>query len=289
VGAVAGSGSHDAIVAGRRYRLRLTGEQERQAARIAGCCRAVWNAALEQRRVARQLRLPNVWGVQQMAELPRLKRSEGFEWVGEDAIAQSLQQTLRGLDVAYRRYLAGLSDRPRFKSKRHGDSFRLPQGRDLPVRKLNRRWAEVRIPKLGWCRFRLSRPVAGEVRHATVSRDALGWHVSFCVTLEQKPRSQTKVRRSASTAGSPRRSRCQPASCSTAPTFAPGRPNGCGGCGARPGIRRPPAGTVPTVSAGALHATSARWIRSPGFAAARPGSAMTFCSSSRPSWPPATA
>lgn len=210
-------------------------------------------------------------------------------WVGDDAIAQSLQQTLRGLDVAYRRYLAGLSDRPRFKSKRHGDSFRLPQGRDLPVRKLNRRWAEVRIPKLGWCRFRLSRPVAGEVRHAIVSRDALGWHVSFCVTLEQKPRSQTKVRRSASTAGSPRRSRCQPASCSTAPTFAPGRPNGCGGCGARPGIRRPPAGTVPTVSAGALHATSARWIRSPGFAAARPGSAMTFCTSSRPSWPPATA
>lgn len=187
MGAVAGSGSHDGIVAGRRYRLQLTGEQERQAARIAGCCRAVWNAALEQRRVARQLRRPNVWGVQQMAELPGLKRSEGFEWLGEDAIAQSLQQTLRDLDVAYRRYFAGLSDRPRFKSKRHGDSFRLPQGRDLPVRKLNRRWAEVRIPKLGWCRFRLSRPIGGEIRHATVSRDTLGWQVSFCVALEQKP------------------------------------------------------------------------------------------------------
>ncbi len=183
-----GSGSRDGIVAGRRYRLQLTGGQERQAARIAGCCRAVWNAALGQRGVVRQLRRPAVWGVQQMGELPGLKRSEGFEWLGEDAIAQSLQQTLRDLDTAYRRYFAGLSDRPRFKRKGRGESFRLPQGRDLAVRKLNRRWAEVRIAKLGWCRFRLSRPIGGEIRHATVSRDALGWHVSFGVALEPSRR-----------------------------------------------------------------------------------------------------
>jgi len=174
-------------VAGRRYRLQLIGKQERQAARIAGCWRAVWNAALEQRRVVRQLRRPNVWGVQQMAELPGLKRSEGFEWLGEDAIAQSLQQTLRDLDTAYRRYFAGLGGCPRFKRKGRGESFRLLQGRDLAVRKLNRRWSEVRIAKLGWCRFRLSRPIGGEIRPATVSRDALGWHVSFCVALDQRP------------------------------------------------------------------------------------------------------
>jgi hypothetical protein len=45
-----GSGARDGIVAGRRYRLQLTGKLERQAARIAGCWRAVWNAALVQRR-----------------------------------------------------------------------------------------------------------------------------------------------------------------------------------------------------------------------------------------------
>jgi Helix-turn-helix domain len=45
-----GSGARDGIVAGRRYRLQLTGGQQRQAARIAGCWRAVWNAALGQRR-----------------------------------------------------------------------------------------------------------------------------------------------------------------------------------------------------------------------------------------------
>jgi putative transposase len=107
--------------------------------------------------------------------------------LAEDGIAQSLQQTLRDLDVAYRRFLSGEAGRPRFKVKGRGESFRLPQGRDLAVRRLNRRWAQVRLPKLGWCRFRLSRPLGGEIRHATVSRDALGWEVSFCVSLDEVP------------------------------------------------------------------------------------------------------
>jgi putative transposase len=39
----------------------------------------------------------------------------------------------------------------------------------------------VRLPKLGWVRFRLSRPLGGAVRNATIARDALGWHVSFSI------------------------------------------------------------------------------------------------------------
>ena len=126
-----------------------------------------------------------VWGTEQMAELPKLKREPGFEWLASDAVAQSLQQTLRDLDDAYRRWLAGKAARPRFKAKGRDESFRLPQGRDLKPRRLSRRWAEVRVPKLGWCRFRLTRPLGGQIRHATISRDALGWHISFCVALEQ--------------------------------------------------------------------------------------------------------
>ncbi|HUZ28855.1 MAG TPA: hypothetical protein VMU90_06415 [Solirubrobacteraceae bacterium] len=52
----------------------------------------------------------------------------GFEWLADDRIAQSLQQTLRDLDVAYQRFLTGEARRPRFKVKGRGESFRLPQG-----------------------------------------------------------------------------------------------------------------------------------------------------------------
>src|SRR4029453_2684074 len=48
------------------------------------------------------------------------------------------------------------------------------------VRRLNRRWAQVLVPKLGWVRFRRSRPVP-EARSYRVTRDRAGrWHVAFC-------------------------------------------------------------------------------------------------------------
>ena len=47
------------------------------------------------------------------------------------------------------------------------------------VRRLNRRWAEVLVPKVGWVRFRWTRPV-GEVKSYRVTRDACGrWHIAF--------------------------------------------------------------------------------------------------------------
>jgi putative transposase len=45
----------------------------------------------------------------------------------------------------------------------------------------------VRLPKLGWVRFRLSRPLGGMVRNATIAKDALGWHVSFGVATAIRP------------------------------------------------------------------------------------------------------
>jgi putative transposase len=45
----------------------------------------------------------------------------------------------------------------------------------------------VRLPKVGWVRLRLSRPLGGAVRSATVHRDGLGWHVSFGVATGTRP------------------------------------------------------------------------------------------------------
>lgn len=45
----------------------------------------------------------------------------------------------------------------------------------------------MRLPKLGSVRFRLSRPLGGMVRNATIAKDALGWHVSFGVATATEP------------------------------------------------------------------------------------------------------
>jgi putative transposase len=52
-------------------------------------------------------------------------------------------------------------------------------GREVSVRQLNRRWSEIRIPKIGWIRFRDSRKRDGDICSVTVSRDADGWTVSI--------------------------------------------------------------------------------------------------------------
>jgi putative transposase len=48
------------------------------------------------------------------------------------------------------------------------------------VERLNRRFGRVWVPKVGWMRFRLSRPVPAGVKSYRVTRDRAGrWHVAF--------------------------------------------------------------------------------------------------------------
>jgi putative transposase len=90
-----------------------------------------------------------------------------------------LQQTLRDLDRACGTHGTW---KVRWRSKaRTAPSFRFPDPKHIQVRRLNRRWGEVRLPKFGQIRFRWTRPLGGAVRNATVSRDGGRWYVSFCV------------------------------------------------------------------------------------------------------------
>jgi putative transposase len=124
---------------------------------VGHSCRAVWNLAL---------------GLSWLADLP----------------AQSAQQVLRQLDRAYENWWNPQHPArpPTFRKRSTGLSVSFP-GQAVKVHKLNRKWAEVRLPKAGGLRFRLSRPLGGVVRNATVSRDGLGWHVSFGVATGVEP------------------------------------------------------------------------------------------------------
>jgi putative transposase len=170
---------------GRQYRAYPTPEQ---AGRLTGwghSCRAVWNLALEQRRFAWHQRGRTVRSAEQ-CRLLTIARVD-LPWLA-DLPAQSAQQVLRQLDRAYDNWWspAHPAQAPTFRKRSRGLSIPLP-GQAVQVRKCARRWAEVRLPKLGWVRFRLSRPLGGMVRNATIAKDALGWHISFGVATATKP------------------------------------------------------------------------------------------------------
>jgi IS605 OrfB family transposase len=170
------------MVAGRRYRLALTGQQEQRLVQWSGALRALWNAALEQRRMAWRDCAVSVGLVEQCRDLTAARAE--IRWLA-DVPAQTAQQTLRDLDRAYSNFFTGRAAFPRWRTRRAAAGLRFAQG--VEVRRLNRRWGEVRLPKLGWIRFRWTRPPGGQVKHATLTRDALGWHISLCVKLDQQP------------------------------------------------------------------------------------------------------
>ncbi len=56
------------------------------------------------------------------------------------------------------------------------------------MKALNAKWSAVRLPKIGWVKFRDTRPIRGTVKNVTVSHDPLGWHVSFtCEIAHEAP------------------------------------------------------------------------------------------------------
>ncbi|MER6474649.1 RNA-guided endonuclease InsQ/TnpB family protein, partial [Streptomyces collinus] len=163
------------VLSGRRYRLELSAEQAVRCEEFGHVCRAVWNTGLEQRRAYRRR---GGWMnyAPQCKELAEAKREH--EWL-KAAPSHVLQQTLKDLDGACRDHG---TFKVRWRSKvRWSPSFRFPDAQQIQVERLGRKWGRAKLPKLGWVRFRWSRPLGGEIRSATVSRKAGRWFVSFLV------------------------------------------------------------------------------------------------------------
>lgn len=145
------------MLTGRRYRLSLTPGQAEQCEMFGGICRSVWNTALEQRR---EYRRRNAWVNynEQATQLADAKTEH--DWL-KTAPSHVLQQTLMDLDRACREH--GTFHVKWRSGRRWSPSFRFPAGKRIAVERLGRKWGRVKLPKLGWTRFRWSRPLGGQV------------------------------------------------------------------------------------------------------------------------------
>lgn len=156
-----------------RYRLQPSEMQVPVLGMHCAHARAVWNVALEQANLFRRHWGPTPNAAERQRQLAEARKES---WLGEGSSAVQ-QQALRDFDQALKNWWAGTHGRPTWRTKDRNNSFRV---RDVNVRKINRRWAELLVPKLGMVRFRLSRPLPAEYGMATISMDRAGrWHVSF--------------------------------------------------------------------------------------------------------------
>lgn len=174
--------------AGVKLRLYPSPAQAEQLAQGCGACRALDNAALEQRIAAYRRQGVTLNSFSQNAGLTELLHDPELGWMREAASRAALKNALRDLDSAYAAFFAGRAGFPRFKRRGRGEAMRVDAG-TYGFRRINRKWAEVRIPKIGWVRARVGQPIRGQLKGATILRDASGWHVAFVVELTgQAPR-----------------------------------------------------------------------------------------------------
>jgi putative transposase len=176
-----------------RYRLYPTPAQE--AALLGHCAHAryVWNLAVEQRSWWQPGR-PAPGYAEQCRQLSEARAAS--PWLAAGSVIVQ-QQALRDFHAAYASWSASLRawrmryvkippaerpappGQPGFRKRGLGEGFRIVATGPQDVRRLNRRWAQVLVPKLGWVRFRLSRPVP-DAKSYRVTRDRAGrWHVAF--------------------------------------------------------------------------------------------------------------
>lgn len=161
-----------------RFRLYPTPAQTVVLERHCADARFIWNLALEQWNMWRPGRKGTPDYLEQSRQLTELRAA--FPWVEEGSrIVQ--QQALRDFDQAKQFFYAGTHRKPSWRRKGSTIGFRVVgrPARAWEVRRLNRHWGEVRIPKAGWVRFRMSRSVPGDVKSYRVTFKANQWHIAF--------------------------------------------------------------------------------------------------------------
>src|SRR6266704_5925626 len=104
-----------------RYRFYPTAQQQQILARTFGCCRYVYNWALQQKTDAYYQRGERLYYYDLSIGLTNLKKQVTTHWLNEVA-SVPLQQALRHLDRAFLNFFEGRAEYPAFKKKRNRQS-----------------------------------------------------------------------------------------------------------------------------------------------------------------------
>jgi transposase len=136
----------------------------------------MWNLAVEQQSWWRPGRANAPRCTEQCRQLTEVRTEHGWLAAGSVMVQQ---QALRDFSQAMANYFNGTHRRPTWRKAGRDEGFRVVALRPGQIRRLNRHWGQVFIPKAGWVRFRWSRAVPPS-RSFRVKLDRVGrWHVAF--------------------------------------------------------------------------------------------------------------
>ncbi|WP_131745851.1 zinc ribbon domain-containing protein [Frankia sp. Cppng1_Ct_nod] len=139
-----------------RYRLHPDARQEEALLVHCGHARYVWDLAVEQQSWWTPRRGPAPGYGEWNRQLTEARRA--FDWLAAGSVIVA-QQVLRDFSTAMANFFRGTHRKPTVRKRGQHEGFRIVAVKPGDVRQINRRWSEVRVPKVGWVRFRWTRRV----------------------------------------------------------------------------------------------------------------------------------
>lgn len=173
----------------RAYKFRMypNKTQQQLLAKTFGCVRFVYNHYLAKRIELYKTEKQTLAFGACSADLTNLKKE--LVWLKEvDKFA--LQNSLKDLDGAYKKFFKEHSGFPKFKSKKiHDYSYRT----SFTNNNIQYCGKHIKLPKLGLVKVRDKQVPQGRILNATVSQEPSGkYYVSLCCTdVEQSPYEKT--------------------------------------------------------------------------------------------------
>jgi transposase len=172
-----------------RYRLYPAPAQEAVLREHCAHARYVWNLAVEQHAHWRPGRAGAPGYLEQCRQLTAARAAHPWLAAGSQTVQQ---QALRDFAQAKTAFLdpANPARRPGWRKAGRDEGFRITgrRGVQWEVRRVSRHTGQVRIPKVGWVRFRWSRDVPPGVKSYRVAMDRAGrWHVAFAAVPQPVP------------------------------------------------------------------------------------------------------
>ena len=172
-----------------KYRMYPNKEQQQMLAKYFGSVRFVYNHFLAERKQQYEKNGKSDNYYAQASTLTKLKKQEEYKWLKE-INSQTLQFALRNLETAYTNFFRGNARFPRFKAKKNGGSFHIPQHCSIGDGK-------IYIPKFkDGIKIVEHRPFKGsEVRNMTISVTPSGkYYVSILTQISYEPLQKTNAK-----------------------------------------------------------------------------------------------
>jgi len=173
-----------------RFRIYPTNDQEVLLGKHFGHSRWVYNHFLNERKDQYNKDKKSDNYCKQAATLTELKKKEETTWLKE-VNSQTLQFALRSLDTAYLNFFRGKTQFPKFKSRKHKNTFTIPQFGRLEENRIH-------IPKFkGGIKIKLDkRKVEGKIGKMNITKTPTGkYYVSIFTeqTIEELPKTDKQV------------------------------------------------------------------------------------------------